>query len=67
VPGPPDPAGIFDRAVAEGERRLDQSTLELVSTSFIAGFTVVFGVVVGLGLVTLSQVAQVKGARESGQ
>jgi len=46
----PDPAEIFDRAVAEGERRLDQSTLELVSTSFIAGFTVVFGVV-ALGIV----------------
>jgi formate/nitrite transporter FocA (FNT family) len=41
----PEPAEIFDRAVAEGERRLDQSTLELVSTSFIAGFTIVFGIV----------------------
>ena len=27
----------------EGERRLDQSLLELVATSFIAGFTIVFG------------------------
>ena len=41
----PDPAEIFERAVAEGERRLDQSLLELVSTSFIAGFTIVFGIV----------------------
>ncbi len=41
----PTPAEIFERAVEEGERRLEQSTLELVSTSFIAGFTVVFGVV----------------------
>ncbi|WP_224332726.1 formate/nitrite transporter family protein [Haloprofundus halobius] len=41
----PEPAEIFERAVAEGERRLDQSLLELVSTSFIAGFTVVFGIV----------------------
>ncbi|WP_262180238.1 formate/nitrite transporter family protein [Haloarcula laminariae] len=46
----PTPAEIFDRAVAEGRRRLDQSLLELVSTSFIAGFTVVFGLV-GLGIV----------------
>jgi formate/nitrite transporter FocA (FNT family) len=46
----PDPPRIFARAVEEGERRLDQSLLELVATSFIAGFTVVFGVV-ALGLV----------------
>lgn len=41
----PDPAEIFHRAVEEGERRLDQSLLEPVSTSFIAGFTIVFGIV----------------------
>jgi formate/nitrite transporter FocA (FNT family) len=46
----PDPSEIFQRAVEEGERRLNQSTLELVSTSFIAGFTVVFGIV-ALGIV----------------
>jgi formate/nitrite transporter FocA (FNT family) len=46
----PDPAEIFERAVEEGERRLGQSMLELVSTSFIAGFTIVFGVV-ALGIV----------------
>ncbi|WP_115865194.1 formate/nitrite transporter family protein [Halorussus litoreus] len=46
----PDPDEIFERAVAEGERRLDQSLLELVSTSFIAGFTVVFGMA-ALGIV----------------
>lgn len=39
------PEEIFERAVAEGNRRLDQSLLELVATSFIAGFTVVFGIV----------------------
>ncbi|QLG47662.1 formate/nitrite transporter family protein [Natrinema halophilum] len=44
MPVAPDPAEIFDRAVDEGERRLDQSFLELVSTSFIAGFTIVFGI-----------------------
>ncbi|QLD90286.1 formate/nitrite transporter family protein [Natronomonas salina] len=41
----PNLGEIFDRAVDEGERRLDQSLLELVSTSFIAGFTIVFGIV----------------------
>jgi formate/nitrite transporter FocA (FNT family) len=46
----PTPREIFDRAVDEGERRLDQSLLELVANSFIAGFTVVFGVV-ALGIV----------------
>ena len=40
----PDPAEIFRRAAAEGERRLEQSLLELVSTAFIAGFTIVFGI-----------------------
>lgn len=40
----PNPSKIFHRAVEEGERRLDQSLLELVSTGFIAGFTVVFGI-----------------------
>ncbi|WP_209452155.1 formate/nitrite transporter family protein [Halosimplex halophilum] len=44
------PGEIFDRAVEEGDRRLDQSALELVSTSFIAGFTVLFGIV-ALGIV----------------
>jgi len=50
VSGAPDPDEVFDRAVEEGARRLDQSTLELLSTSFIAGFTVVFGVA-ALGIV----------------
>ncbi|WP_132057222.1 formate/nitrite transporter family protein [Halorussus amylolyticus] len=63
----PDPAEIFDRAVAEGERRLDQSLLELVSTSFIAGFTIVFGMA-ALGIVEAAvepefdEVAPVAGA-----
>ncbi len=46
----PSPDEIFDRAIEEGERRLDQSMVELVSNSFIAGFTVVFGMV-ALGIV----------------
>jgi len=41
----PAPGEIFERAVDEGNRRLDQSLLELISTSFIAGFTVIFGIV----------------------
>lgn len=41
----PNPSEIFERAVEEGERRLDQSLLELVSNGFIAGFTIVFGIV----------------------
>jgi len=46
----PDPSEIFHRAVEEGQRRLDQSMLELVATSFIAGFTIVFGLA-ALGIV----------------
>ena len=63
----PDPSEIYDRAVEEGDRRLGQSTLELVSTGFIAGFTVVFGIV-ALGIVEgilaprLGDVARIAGA-----
>lgn len=46
----PNPAGIFDHAVDEGQRRLEQSLLELAATSFIAGVTIVFGIV-ALGVV----------------
>lgn len=42
---PPSPSEVFRRAAAEGERRLDQSLVELVATAFIAGFTIVFGIV----------------------
>ena len=64
---PTTPSETFERAVEEGDRRLDQSSLELVSTSFIAGFTVFFGLV-ALGIVesfvepTLGEVAAVAGA-----
>ncbi|WP_226006450.1 formate/nitrite transporter family protein [Natrinema salinisoli] len=63
----PDPDEIFERAVAEGERRLDQSLLELTATSFIAGFTIVFGIAT-LGVVDalvepqFGEVAHVAGA-----
>ena len=61
------PGEIYDRAVEEGERRLDQSLLELASTSFIAGFTIVFGIV-ALGIVEavvepqFGEVAKIGGA-----
>ena len=67
MPIAPAPSEIFRRAAEEGERRLDQSPLELVSTGFIAGFTVVFGVV-ALGVVhalaepVLGEAAAVAGA-----
>ena len=41
----PAPDEIYDRALREGERRLSMPLLEQVSTGFIAGVTVVFGVV----------------------
>lgn len=41
---------MFDRAVDLGHQRLQQSTLELVSTSLIAGYTIVFGML-ALGIV----------------
>ena len=63
----PTPSEIFERAVEEGQRRLDQSLLELVSTSFIAGFTIVFGII-ALGVTqaltepVLGEAAKVAGA-----
>jgi formate/nitrite transporter FocA (FNT family) len=63
----PDPSEIFDRAAEEGQRRLDQSMLELASTSVIAGFTIVFGhialgIVEGLVEPEFGEVAKVAGA-----
>lgn len=46
----PTPDEIYERSQEEGRRRLSMSGLDLVSTGFIAGFTIVFGVV-GLGVV----------------
>lgn len=61
------PSEIFDFAADEGERRLDQTTLELVATGFIAGFTIVFGIlamgiVEGLAGPTMGNLARVLGA-----
>jgi formate/nitrite transporter FocA (FNT family) len=41
----PEPHEMFARTREEGERRLTRSALELVSTSLVAGFDIVFGVV----------------------
>lgn len=41
----PEPHEMFARTRAEGERRLQRSSLELTTTSLVAGFDVVFGVI----------------------
>ena len=61
------PAEIFEKSAEEGERRLNQSTLELLSTGFIAGFTIVFGII-ALGIVealarpSLGEISKLLGA-----
>ncbi|MGI8729433.1 MAG: formate/nitrite transporter family protein [Solirubrobacteraceae bacterium] len=42
---PPEPHQIFQRTREEGARRLERSPLEIGSTSLVAGFDVVFGIV----------------------
>lgn len=46
----PDPSEIYRRAEEEGHRRLSMSPLEKTTTAFIAGVTVVFGIV-ALGVI----------------
>lgn len=46
----PSPEEIYARAEQEGQRRLELSPLDQVSTAFIAGVTVIFGIV-ALGVV----------------
>lgn len=41
----PDPREMFARTRDEGERRLNRSRLELTTTSLVAGFDIVFGVI----------------------
>lgn len=41
----PDHKEIFDRAREEGRRRLGMSLLEQVTTGFIAGVTIIFGII----------------------
>lgn len=50
MPVAPTPREIYQRAVVEGERRLAAGALELATTGFNAGFTIVFGVA-ALGIV----------------
>lgn len=47
----PSPEEIYARAQQEGERRLSLSILDQVATAFIAGVTIVFGIV-ALGVAT---------------
>ncbi len=42
---PPTPESIYQRAIDEGRRRLSMSALDKVATGFIAGVTIVFGIV----------------------
>jgi formate-nitrite transporter family protein len=46
----PTPQEIYERAEAEGRRRLDMPVAEQLATGFIAGVTIVFGIV-ALGIV----------------
>jgi formate-nitrite transporter family protein len=43
VTAAPDPMEIYERSEDEGRRRLSMSALELTSTAFVAGITIVFG------------------------
>lgn len=45
MPNAPSPEEIYERAKSEGRRRLDMPALEQVATGFIAGVTIVFGIV----------------------
>ena len=47
----PDPDEIYARAKAEGRRRLAMAPLDQIATGFIAGVTIVFGIV-ALGVTT---------------
>ncbi|MDT0276141.1 formate/nitrite transporter family protein [Blastococcus goldschmidtiae] len=46
----PSPKDIYERSKEEGHRRLSMSLLDMVSTAFIAGVTIVFGIV-ALGVI----------------
>lgn len=41
----PSPEAVYDRAKEEGRRRLSMPLLEQVATGFIAGVTIIFGIV----------------------
>lgn len=42
---PPTPEAIYERSIDEGKRRLSMSPLDKVATGFIAGVTIIFGIV----------------------
>ncbi|MCF6506457.1 formate/nitrite transporter family protein [Blastococcus sp. MG754426] len=46
----PNPDSIYERSTDEGDRRLSLSLLDQVSTAFIAGVTIIFGII-ALGVV----------------
>lgn len=46
----PSPEEVYERAAAEGRRRLSLAPLDQISTGFIAGVTIMFGIV-ALGVV----------------
>jgi formate/nitrite transporter FocA (FNT family) len=50
MPVAPNPDEIYERAEREGERRLQMSLLDMLTTAFIAGVTIIFGIV-ALGVV----------------
>lgn len=67
MPDTLDPGQIFEKSAEEGERRLDQRLLELLSTGFIAGFTIVFGIIAlaiveALARPTLGELSKLLGA-----
>lgn len=45
MPIAPTPQEMYERSAAEGERRLSASVLDVAATGFLAGFTIVFGII----------------------
>lgn len=41
----PTPQEMYERSADEGQRRLSASPLDVVTTGFLAGFTIVFGII----------------------
>ena len=68
MPVAPSPEEVYDRAKHEGQRRLSMPLLEQVATGFIAGVTIIFGIVAFAVVVALVEpdlgagVAEVAGA-----
>ena len=60
----PDPDQIYERAKKEGHRRLYMPPLEQVATGFIAGVTIIFGIVAMAVVVAHLEGAMGRGAAE---